>query len=481
MLRFLTEHGFRNIPALGGWYAYSGGPLTATLGLLQEFVAGAVGGWELALDEIASAPESFLDRLGRLGEVTAQMHTALGADQNDLGVRAGGSERRVARPADRDGRRGDRARLPLAARRRRAPRADPRPRRGGARAAAPPHPRRLERPRDPHARRLPPRPDALERRRLDHPRLRGRAGADARRAPPQALAAARRRRHAPLVRLRGDGRRAARATPTCRRTGRSARASGSSRAISRRSTRRCCRPGDAAIERLLAVFELEKAVYELRYELDNRPDWVGIPVAGIERLMHQAARSAVTRRARREPARRSRRARGGGRRRRARATGPRRRRCASTSPGKRRRGRAQGSGRACGRRCCRRRGCRSSTSSRSSTRTATRSPSATRTRSCRRSASSTSTSRMEGRHEHLYERLGAHVRELDGVVGTAFAVWAPNARSVSVVGDFNSWDGRLHPMRSLGRVRDLGAVRPGRRGGRRSTSSRSGRRTAACA
>jgi len=57
---------------------------------------------------------------------------------------------------------------------------------------------------------------------------------------------------------------------------------------------------------------------------------------------------------------------------------------------------------------------------------------------------------MEGRHEHLYERLGAHVREIDGVVGTAFAVWAPNARSVAVVGDFNSWDGRIHPMRSLG-------------------------------
>jgi maltokinase len=48
-------------------------------------------------------------------------------------------------------------------------------------------------------------------------------------------------------------------------------------------------PGEAAIERLLAVFELEKAVYELRYELDNRPDWVGIPVTGIERLMQQAA------------------------------------------------------------------------------------------------------------------------------------------------------------------------------------------------
>ena len=56
----------------------------------------------------------------------------------------------------------------------------------------------------------------------------------------------------------------------------------------------------------------------------------------------------------------------------------------------------------------------------------------------------------EGSHEQLYEKLGAHVREVDGVRGTAFAVWAPNARSVSVVGDFNSWDGRLHQMRTLG-------------------------------
>ena len=56
----------------------------------------------------------------------------------------------------------------------------------------------------------------------------------------------------------------------------------------------------------------------------------------------------------------------------------------------------------------------------------------------------------EGRHEELYGRLGAHVRELDGVAGVSFAVWAPNARSVSVVGEFNGWDGRLHPMRTLG-------------------------------
>ena len=56
----------------------------------------------------------------------------------------------------------------------------------------------------------------------------------------------------------------------------------------------------------------------------------------------------------------------------------------------------------------------------------------------------------EGRHEELWERLGAHVREVDGVAGTAFAVWAPSARAVSVVGDFNYWDGRIHPMRTLG-------------------------------
>jgi predicted trehalose synthase len=46
-------------------------------------------------------------------------------------------------------------------------------------------------------------------------------------------------------------------------------------------------PGEAAIENLLSIYELEKAIYELRYELDNRPDWVGIPVAGIRRLLDE--------------------------------------------------------------------------------------------------------------------------------------------------------------------------------------------------
>jgi 1,4-alpha-glucan branching enzyme len=56
----------------------------------------------------------------------------------------------------------------------------------------------------------------------------------------------------------------------------------------------------------------------------------------------------------------------------------------------------------------------------------------------------------EGRHYDTYEKLGAHVRTLEGVTGVHFAVWAPNARRVSVVGDFNGWDGRVNPMRSRG-------------------------------
>ncbi|RAZ93480.1 hypothetical protein DK853_40065, partial [Klebsiella oxytoca] len=54
-----------------------------------------------------------------------------------------------------------------------------------------------------------------------------------------------------------------------------------------------------------------------------------------------------------------------------------------------------------------------------------------------------------GIHYTVYEKLGAHPMALDGVQGTYFAVWAPGALRVSVVGDFNSWDGRVHQMRRL--------------------------------
>jgi 1,4-alpha-glucan branching enzyme len=52
----------------------------------------------------------------------------------------------------------------------------------------------------------------------------------------------------------------------------------------------------------------------------------------------------------------------------------------------------------------------------------------------------------EGRHWNAYQRLGAHARTVDGVSGVNFAVWGPNASGVSVVGDFNDWDGRRHPL-----------------------------------
>ena len=66
----------------------------------------------------------------------------------------------------------------------------------------------------------------------------------------------------------------------------------------------------------------------------------------------------------------------------------------------------------------------------------------------------------EGRHEQLYEKLGAHVTD----EGVTFAVWAPNATKVSVVGEWNGWDGSVNPMESARRLRHLG---DGRRGGAR--------------
>jgi len=55
----------------------------------------------------------------------------------------------------------------------------------------------------------------------------------------------------------------------------------------------------------------------------------------------------------------------------------------------------------------------------------------------------------EGNHHRIYEKMGAHIVEVEGVSGVYFAVWAPNARNVSVIGDFNQWDGRKHQMRRL--------------------------------
>ena len=83
MLRFLTEHGFESIAPLQGYYEYESRSLHATLGVAQRFMAGAVGGWELALDRISTDPAAFLISLGALGEVTGALHNALASDNED--------------------------------------------------------------------------------------------------------------------------------------------------------------------------------------------------------------------------------------------------------------------------------------------------------------------------------------------------------------------------------------------------------------
>ncbi len=71
----------------------------------------------------------------------------------------------------------------------------------------------------------------------------------------------------------------------------------------------------------------------------------------------------------------------------------------------------------------------------------------------------------EGRHHNLYDILGAHEVVVEGVAGTRFAVWAPGAARVSIVGDFNRWDGRVHPMRSRGQSGVWELFLPGNKAG----------------
>ena len=288
MLRFLTEHAFDQIPALGGWYQYSGGPLAATLGILQQFVANGVDGWELALDELSRTPESFLGRLHRLGEVTGEMHTVLGSDQSDpafcpetpsvetLGLLTATVDEEI-----------ERVFLDL-------PEDDER--------LAPLHGRGEE------VREL--------LRMLAHAASGGkiiRTHGDYHlgqtlwaqsdwvildfEGEPARSVAERRRKRSPLRDVAGMLRsfayvasaaslvRGVEVPESWEEQARQQFLDGYFATVDHS----LLPPGQSAIERLLAVFELEKAVYELRYELDNRPDWVEIPVAGIQRLIEQAA------------------------------------------------------------------------------------------------------------------------------------------------------------------------------------------------
>ena len=83
LLRFLTTHHFPNVAALRGFYEYTGRPLDATLGILQEYSANQGDGWEFATDALAADPDVFVAQARRLGEVTGVMHRVLASDPDD--------------------------------------------------------------------------------------------------------------------------------------------------------------------------------------------------------------------------------------------------------------------------------------------------------------------------------------------------------------------------------------------------------------
>jgi trehalose synthase-fused probable maltokinase len=285
LLRFLTEAGFKNIAELAGWYAYAGAQMEATLGIMQRFVVGGEDGWERALDAIVAGDEAFLDTLRRLGEVTGRMHSALGSDTIDpsfcpeqtstesLGLLTATVDEEIERVfvslpddvPDLDEIRGRgeevRERLRLLTNI------------GGTGRVIRVHG-------DFHLGQT--LWDGEDWVILDF------EGEPARSLPE------RRRKRSPLrdvAGMLGSFGYAASAAEVLRDT--PAPVDWEDRAREeflegyRATVDRSLVPSGAAMDKLLKVFELEKAVYELRYELNNRPDWVRIPVLGLARMLEE--------------------------------------------------------------------------------------------------------------------------------------------------------------------------------------------------
>ncbi len=278
MLRFLGEREFAHVPRLEGWWTYSGPILSASLGIVQEFVPDAVDGWTLALDELQRSPEEFVERVRRLGTVIGELHCVLASDAGDAAfapeeISAEAVALLMATIDDEID--GVFASLPMSE--------EVAPIAGQGDAVR----------------------DLLQelsavggagRRIRNHGDLHlGQAlwangdwaivdfeGEPARTLPE------RRQKSSPLRDVAGMLRSFAYATRV---------AGVSETAVEERARavfleayhdaigRTTLLPQGETAARLLRVFELEKAVYELRYELAHRPDWVGIPVAGIARLL----------------------------------------------------------------------------------------------------------------------------------------------------------------------------------------------------
>jgi maltokinase len=292
LLRFLTERGFANIAQLAGWYAYIGRPLNTTLGVLQEFVRDALDGWELALDELEREPERFLARLKRLGQVTGAMHAVLGSDSTDptfapedpsaeaLALLTATVDEEIGRifvelPEDAEALdpirgRGEEVRESLA-----------------LLSHAGSFGKTIRTHGDLH---------------LGQTLWSEASGdwviIDFEGEPARSLAE-RRRKRSPLRDVAGMLRSFAYAVSAVEilrgaaaPEGWEERAREEFIAGYHETVDPALLPaGDTAFERLLMVFELEKAVYELRYELNNRPEWIHIPVAGILRMLEASARA----------------------------------------------------------------------------------------------------------------------------------------------------------------------------------------------
>ena len=283
LLRFLSEREFPNIAPLAGWYEFEGRFIDATLGILQEYLVDARDGWELALDEIASDPDGFLGRLRALGEVTGELHTVLGSDSSrqDFAPDQPSQEALSLLTADVD-EQIERIFLDL-------PESE---------AVAPIAGRGQ---------------DVRERlQALSHIGAGGRVirthgdyhlgqtmltdrgwvildfeGEPARPLPERRLKRSPLRDVAGMLRSFSyvtAGARLLRGVDVPEEWEERARTAFLEGYFDRVDSG-LLPPGEAPTAQLLSVFELEKAVYELRYELNNRPDWVGIPVAGILRLL----------------------------------------------------------------------------------------------------------------------------------------------------------------------------------------------------
>jgi len=286
MLRFLTTHAFANIAPLQGWYEYDGQALAATLGVAQTYLPEAIGGWELALEEISSRPDTFLDRLGSLGEVTAQMHNVLASDARDPAFSPEEPSQEalslLTATVDEDIERifvrlpDDERVAPIAGRGQ-----DVRERLA-ARAQIGSGGRVIRTHGDYHLGQT-----------LSTPR--GWVIIDFEGEPARPLPE-RRQKRSPLRDVASMLRSFAYVTSAVEIL----RGQPAPEGFEQRARERFLEQyfqhvdatllpsGDAAIANLLSIYELEKAIYELQYELNNRPDWVAIPVAGIRRLLESA-------------------------------------------------------------------------------------------------------------------------------------------------------------------------------------------------